>query len=83
MGIAWGVCRICGKRFETSYDEMTEDTTEADELAELHVWLTHRDRLPKFLTTFRQFQHWNECDQCTETEPCPNFPQERTEQDTV
>jgi len=58
---------------------MTEDTTEAEELAEIHVWLSHGEKLPTFIRTFAQFQHWNGCEECTNAEPCPNFPKEVTE----
>jgi len=37
MGIARGVCRICGARFETSYDEATEDTAESKEILEWYI----------------------------------------------
>jgi len=79
MGTAWATCKFCGFKYETSYDPRFDRTNPATEKVEWHVWEKHRDRLPKYLETFRQYQHWNGCMLCTFDEPCPDFPEEVTE----
>jgi len=76
MGTAWATCKFCGFKYETSYDPRFDRTNPATERVERHIWEKHRDKLPKYLRTLRQYRHWNACSLCTFTEPCPDFPGE-------